>query len=64
MCVNNTFEITTLYDEHNLFQVGEQFLYHWKTFPIILPSPVNALDPNGGPLSSAEIPFITGTILQ
>nr|XP_024217346.1 uncharacterized protein LOC106677266 isoform X2 [Halyomorpha halys] len=44
----------------NIKQVGEQFLYHWKTFPIILPSPVNALDPNGPISSSADIPYITG----
>ncbi|XP_073996983.1 uncharacterized protein isoform X2 [Rhodnius prolixus] len=44
---------------HNIKQVGEQFLYHWKTFPIVLPSPVNAIE-TGGPLtSSADIPYIT-----
>ncbi|BET01876.1 Hypothetical protein NTJ_14694 [Nesidiocoris tenuis] len=44
---------------HNIKQVGEQFLYHWKTFPIVLPSPVNAVD--SAPLStSADIPYITG----
>lgn len=44
---------------HNIKQVGEQFLYHWKTFPIVLPSPVNAVDPNGPLSTSADIPFIT-----
>lgn len=24
----------------NIKEVAEQFLYHWKTFPIILPSPI------------------------
>ncbi|KAF6199354.1 hypothetical protein GE061_007380 [Apolygus lucorum] len=44
---------------HSIKQVGEQFLYHWKTFPIVLPSPVNAVD--SAPLStSADIPYITG----
>lgn len=28
----------------NIKQVAEQFLYHWKTFPIILPSPVAQMD--------------------
>ncbi|CAH1129005.1 unnamed protein product [Ceutorhynchus assimilis] len=26
---------------NNIKQVAEQFLYHWKTFPIVLPSPVS-----------------------
>ncbi|CAH0564403.1 unnamed protein product [Brassicogethes aeneus] len=26
---------------NNIKQVAEQFLYHWKTFPIILPNPVS-----------------------
>lgn len=25
----------------NIKDVAEQFLYHWKTFPIILPSPIS-----------------------
>ncbi|KAF7286853.1 hypothetical protein GWI33_003907 [Rhynchophorus ferrugineus] len=29
---------------NNIKQVAEQFLYHWKTFPIILPSPVSQYD--------------------
>ncbi|XP_074027506.1 uncharacterized protein isoform X2 [Leptinotarsa decemlineata] len=29
---------------NNIKQVAEQFLYHWKTFPIILPSPVSHCD--------------------
>ncbi|XP_050297770.1 uncharacterized protein LOC126737100 isoform X2 [Anthonomus grandis grandis] len=29
---------------NNIKQVAEQFLYHWKTFPIILPSPVSQCD--------------------
>ncbi|XP_060522143.1 uncharacterized protein LOC132699446 isoform X2 [Cylas formicarius] len=28
----------------NIKQVAEQFLYHWKTFPIILPSPLSQCD--------------------
>lgn len=42
-------------------KVGEQFLYHWKTFPIILPPPADAIQPAHGSLSSnGEIPYITG----
>ncbi|XP_030754371.1 uncharacterized protein LOC115881129 isoform X2 [Sitophilus oryzae] len=29
---------------NNIKQVAEQFLYHWKTFPIILPNPVSQCD--------------------
>ncbi|XP_017770930.1 PREDICTED: uncharacterized protein LOC108558515 isoform X2 [Nicrophorus vespilloides] len=29
---------------NNIKQVAEQFLYHWRTFPIILPSPVAQSD--------------------
>ncbi|KAL1494204.1 hypothetical protein ABEB36_009836 [Hypothenemus hampei] len=29
---------------NNIKQVAEQFLYHWKTFPIILPYPVSQSD--------------------
>ncbi|KAI4456833.1 hypothetical protein MML48_8g00017365 [Holotrichia oblita] len=29
---------------NNIKQVAEQFLYHWKTFPIVLPSPVSQSD--------------------
>lgn len=28
-----------------MLQVAEQFLYHWKTFPIILPLPLTASNP-------------------
>jgi hypothetical protein len=28
-----------------MFQVAEQFLYHWKTFPIILPPPLAVSSP-------------------
>lgn len=43
-------------------QVGEQFLYHWKTFPIILPAPVNATGPahTHNNTNNADIPYITG----
>ncbi|XP_011298454.1 uncharacterized protein [Fopius arisanus] len=27
---------------HNIKEVAQQFLYHWKTFPIILPPPLSA----------------------
>lgn len=26
----------------NIKEVAEQFLYHWKTFPIILPPPISS----------------------
>ncbi|KAJ8939049.1 hypothetical protein NQ318_007680 [Aromia moschata] len=45
----NLFVLTLLWLEHreveqlvnNIKHVAEQFLYHWKTFPIVLPSPVS-----------------------
>ncbi|KAK9508814.1 hypothetical protein O3M35_006279 [Rhynocoris fuscipes] len=46
---------------HNIKQVGEQFLYHWKTFPIVLPQPVNATETSAPVTSSADIPYITGS---
>ncbi|XP_014240941.1 uncharacterized protein LOC106661805 isoform X2 [Cimex lectularius] len=45
---------------HNIKQIGEQFLYHWKTFPIVLPLPVNAVENSAALSSSADIPYITG----
>lgn len=46
---------------NNIKEVGEQFLYHWKTFPIVLPPPVNATIPPHGALSgNSDIPYITG----
>ncbi|RZF45449.1 hypothetical protein LSTR_LSTR009320 [Laodelphax striatellus] len=45
----------------NIKEVGEQFLYHWKTFPIVLPPPVNATVPHGSLASNnTDIPYITG----
>ncbi|XP_075230474.1 uncharacterized protein LOC142329675 isoform X3 [Lycorma delicatula] len=43
----------------NIKQVGEQFLYHWKTFPIILPPPVNATAPVGTNGNGGSAPFVT-----
>lgn len=31
-------EVETLV--HNIKQVAQQFLYHWRTFPIVLPGPL------------------------
>ncbi|XP_018330268.1 uncharacterized protein LOC108740446 isoform X2 [Agrilus planipennis] len=31
---------------NNIKHVAEQFLYHWKTFPIVLPSPISQKDSN------------------
>ncbi|XP_054282157.1 uncharacterized protein LOC128999597 isoform X1 [Macrosteles quadrilineatus] len=47
---------------NNIKEVGEQFLYHWKTFPIILPAPVNATGPahTHNNTNNADIPYITG----
>ncbi|XP_046659884.1 uncharacterized protein LOC124353884 isoform X2 [Homalodisca vitripennis] len=45
---------------NNIKEVGEQFLYHWKTFPIILPPPVNATAPSHTSVANADIPYITG----
>ncbi|XP_044759110.1 uncharacterized protein LOC123316901 [Coccinella septempunctata] len=35
-------EVTELVN--NIKQVAEQFLYHWKTFPIVLPNPLSHMD--------------------
>ncbi|XP_066597146.1 uncharacterized protein [Prorops nasuta] len=32
---------------HNIKDVAQQFLYHWKTFPIILPTPISSMCTEG-----------------
>ncbi|XP_063235543.1 uncharacterized protein LOC134538292 isoform X2 [Bacillus rossius redtenbacheri] len=40
----------------NIKDVAEQFLYHWRTFPIALPAPLNAPAAGGGPPDPSEGP--------